>query len=458
MKPNAAAFDASLSSVAGIAWPPLPAGEAAYLAALMYQLENTQWLPADALVRRQHEQLVHTARHAETYSPYFRGRMQAAGLRPEHLATEEGLRRLPVMRRRHLQSAGETLFCTQIPRAHAPVAEGRSSGSSGEPVLVKRTAINRLMWMAMTLREHLWQQRDFQSKLAFIRAFVDAGGVDLPTWGPPAALLFETGTSHAFAITADLAQQYDWLVSINPDYLLVYPTDLAALLNLFERRGQRLARLRQIRTIGETLSGGIRESARRVLGVDICDVYSSEEVGVIAQQCPVSGLYHVMAESMIVEILDQQGEPCAPGEIGRVVVTDLHNLATPLIRYDLGDYAEMADACSCGRGLPALKRIVGRERNMVRLPDGTTHWALVGTYRYRDIAPITQYQLVQCERDLVEVRLVTDAPLTAEQEAQLARVVREALGFPFRLRFAYFDGDIPRGPGGKFEEFVCLIA
>jgi len=60
---------------------------------------------------------------------------------------------------------------------------------------------------------------------------------------------------------------------------------------------------------------------------------------------------------------------CA-GQVGRVVVTDLHNFATPLIRYDLGDYAEMADTCPCGRGLPALKRIMGRRRNMVRLPDG----------------------------------------------------------------------------------------
>jgi len=95
--------------------------------------------------------------------------MQAAGLRPQQLSTQEGLCRLPVMRRRDVQAAGETLFCTQIPRAHAPVAESRTSGSSGEQVRVKGTAVSRLMWLAMTLREHLWQQRDFRGRLAVIR-------------------------------------------------------------------------------------------------------------------------------------------------------------------------------------------------------------------------------------------------------------------------------------------------
>jgi len=446
------------SAVPGIAWPPLAAGEAAVLAALMHQLEQTQWLSADAIALRQHQQLVKTAAHAEAHSAHFRRRMQTAGLRPEQLSTREGLRRLPVMRRRDVQEAGEALFCTQIPRAHAPVAESSTSGSSGEPVMVKRTAVSRLMWLAMTLREHLWQRRDFRGRLAVIRANLHGNQADWPTWGPPASLLFETGSSHGLAITADVARQFDWLLSIDPDYLLVYPTNLAALLDQFEQRGHRLARLRQIRTIGETLSPDIRESARRVLGADIADTYSSEEAGIIALQCPESGLYHAMAESLIVEVLNEQDEACVPGEVGRVVVTDLHNFATPLIRYDLGDYAEMADPCPCGRGLPALKRIAGRRRNMVQLPDGRSSWPLVGFARYRAIAPIRQYQLIQRDRETIEVRLVCDAPLAAGQERRLGDVIRASLGFPFQLQFSYFPVRIPCGAGGKFEEFVCELA
>ena len=458
MKPDHWALGSVQSAVAGITWPPLLAGESATLAALMYQLEQTQWLPADALAERQHQQLVQTAAHAETHSAHFRSRMQAAGLRPEQLSTQENLRRLPVLRRREVQAAGEALYCAGIPSAHAPVAETRTSGSSGEPVVVKRTSVSGLMWLAMTLREHLWQRRDFRGRLAVIRANLQGDKMDWPTWGPPASLLFETGSSHGLVITTDVARQVDWLQSINPDYLLVYPTNLAALLDQCERRGQRFARLRQIRTIGETLSPGVRESARRVLGADIADTYSSEEAGIIALQCPESGLYHVMAESLIVEVLNEQDEPCVPGEVGRVVVTDVHNFATPLIRYDLGDYAEMAGACPCGRGLTALTRIVGRKRNMVRLPDGRSFWPLVGFARYRDIAPIRQYQLIQRDFETIEVRLVSDALLTADQERRIGALICEALDYSFKLQFTYFPEEIPRGPGGKFEEFVCELA
>ena len=150
-----------------------------------------------------------------------------------------------------------------------------------------------------------------------------------------------------------------------------------------------------------------------------------------------------MGESLVVELLDEQDKACVPGQVGRVVVTDLHNFATPLIRYDLLDYAEMADACPCGRGLPALKRIAGRRRNMVRLPDGRTLWPAIGGLPYSEIAPVRQFQFVQHEREAIEVRLVSDAPLTAEQERRIGDLIREALDFPFKLQFTDFPEQIP---------------
>ena len=97
-------------------------------------------------------------------------------------------------------------------------------------------------------------------------------------------------------------------------------------------------------------------------------MYSSQEVGYIALECPTGESYHVQAENVLVEVLDDQDRPCSPGDVGRVVVTALHNFATPLLRYDIGDYAEVGAPCPCGRGLPALRRIMGRQRNMALLP------------------------------------------------------------------------------------------
>ena len=160
----------------------------------------------------------------------------------------------------------------------------------------------------------------------------------------------------------------------------------------------------------------------------------------------------------MVEVLDDAGEPCAPGEVGRVVVTDLHNFATPLIRYELRDHAEVGEACACGRGLPTLRRFLGRRRNMVVLPDGRRQWPEVGFAQYRGIAPIRQYQLVQIAPEEVEVRLVVEGgTLSEDQETRLSALIQTALRHPFGLRFKYSETELPHTRSGKFEEFVCLV-
>jgi phenylacetate-CoA ligase len=425
------------------------------MVALIQQMEEIQWLPAEEITSYQHNQLVALAKHADKYSVHFHKRLAAANLTPEDLSTPAGLRRLPVLSRRELQSAEDDIFCSMIPQAHAPIKVHHSSGSTGEPVVVKRTAVSKMFYQATNLRESLWHRRDFSGSYAAITATGPDGITEMKTWGEPYSWLFDTGPVYLKNITTDVDEQVEWLRQIDPDYLLTYPNNLTALLQKFEQLGLKLPRLREIRSVAETVSDELRDYARKVFNVEIADTYSSEEVGTIALQCPVSGLYHTMSESLIVEILDEQGKECRPGQIGRVVVTDLHNFATPLVRYDLNDYAEVSEDCSCGRGLKTLKRIVGRSRNMLLLPDGSRHWPLVGCYRYREIAPIRQHQLIQRSRENVEVRLVADAPLTSEQEKQMSDLIQKALGYPFELNFVYFQERIPLGRRGKFEEFAC---
>jgi phenylacetate-CoA ligase len=283
------------------------------------------------------------------------------------------------------------------------------------------------------------------------------GGTIQQDWGPPANVVFHTGPAAGLGFAANVAQQADWLKRHAPDYLLTYPTNLMALIRHFSAAGERPARLREVRTVGETVTPELRAACRASWNVPIVDSYSSQEVGYLALQCPQSGQYHVMAESVLVEILAPDGRPCEPGETGRVVVSTLHNFAMPLLRYDLRDYAEAGAPCPCGRGLPTIARVLGRSRNMLMLPGGGQRWPLVGFDRYREIAPIRQYQFIQHTLEDIEVRLVVDRPLSADEELRLSRVIHSALGHPFRLAYTYFAHEIPRGAGGKFEEFVSRV-
>ena len=450
------------SAASGITWPALPDAQAAQRLALLWQFEQTERWPADLLLQQQLQQLALVIDHAWRSAPFYRARLDAAGWQSGEVLTLAKLRALPLLTRRDIQDAGPALRSTAIPPQFGAVHENRTSGATGQPVQVSRTALDALLWQANTLRDHYWHQRDQSLKLAAIRALApgiaDAPqGITAAGWGAASEALRATGPSALLTLNTDVAAQAAWIRQHAPGYLLTYPSNLAALLVHFARAGERLPGLRAVLTVGETVSPALRVNCRNTLGVDIEDTYSSQELGYIALQCPVSGQYHVMAESVLVEVLDAAGNPCQPGATGRLVVSSLHNFATPLILSELHDHAVAGTPCACGRTLPTLAYIAGRERNMVRLPDGSTHWPLVGFHRFRDIAPVRQYQLVQRSLHSLEVRLVCDRALTADEEAQLGTVIREALGYPFELRFVYFEGELPRAANGKFEEFVCAI-
>ncbi len=444
------------TGTAAIGWPAIPSGAAAILTALLHQLEDTQWLSAGEIEAQQFRQLGVLAAFAQKHSEQFAGRLARANLSPSDLATPDGFRRLSPLIRQDIQQAGDRLFCREVPPGHEPLSENTSSGSTGEPVMVKRTAVSQVDWTAITMRDHLWWRRDFSGRMAAVRVQAEAYK-EADSWGRPVTLLFDTGAGARIPITTDIAEQARLLRAFAPNIVLMHPSNLEALTRHCADNGIAIPSISTIRTLGETLWPHVREEAASVFGADVVDCYSSQEVGYLALECPNSRLYHTM-ETVIVELLDENGEAVPEGAIGRVVVTDLHNYATPLIRYDLGDYAERGSACPCGRGLPTLNRIMGRQRNLIVLPDGRRHWPVAGFQTIRAVAPVKQFQFIQWTRESIELRLVTDRPLTAAEEEAVRAHAHTVLGHPFTLELKYLEGKIPASKAGKFEQFVCKVS
>jgi len=185
-------------------------------------------------------------------------------------------------------------------------------------------------------------------------------------------------------------------------------------------------------------------------------VHITDYVSLLWQVFTLREHYHVQSENLLIEILDQSGAPCGPGEAGRVVVTTLHNFATPLIRYDIGDYAQPGVPCPCGRGLAVIERILGRVRNMLVLTNGERYWPSMNLNRVHRIAPILQLQSAQVRLNELEIRLVVRRPLTRLEESALIEHIGANL--PDRLEIVLrYVGEIPRSAAGKFEQFVCEL-
>ena len=441
----------------GVVWPRMYQGPNLVLMALLAELDRTMWLDPDVIEQAQFEQLRLIVAHHMANSPQFGARMMAAGLTAADIVDPVSFRKLPPLKRLDIQQAGNSFHSKYIPQSHGRPGETRTSGSTGEPVTIRKTQIDALYWTAHAIRDHLWAKRDFRHKLLSIRADIFKYGEN-PHWGHPIADIWQTGPSIGMPATEDMREQLKIIKEFQPGILLIYPNNLSIILDEMEQDGGDFSYIKHIKTIGETVHQSQRDKTKRVLGLKIEDNYSSNEMGCVAMQCPDTDNYHVMAETAIVEIINEQGDPCAPGEVGRLVVTDLHNHASPLIRYDIGDWAEAGERCSCGRGLPTIRRFVGREHSILTRPDGSRIWPIFYGIRMNEIAPVRQYQFRHKTLTSMEFRCFTEEPLTSEQRIGLIALVQEALGYPYELDLIEYRQPLPTTPRGKFQEFICEIA
>ena len=394
--------------------------------------------------------------YAAATVPFYRERIEAAR---SSLGADAGARdllaALPVLTRTQLQAQGDALL-TRLGRG-PDVLRFVTSGSSGMPVRVTwdreaNGVLSVLMW-----RHHRWHGSRPDARHATIQLMPrDAGGqVMTPSqmqWCPGA----EVRPGVALDSATPVDRQIDWLVEQDPHYLMTYPSNALALLQRASERGVVLPSLERIDTYGESLPETLPDLAQRVWGASLVDRYATREVGIIALACPHGAGYRVQVENVLVEVLDDAGSPVGPGETGQVVVTQLQNLAMPLIRYALGDYAEPGGVDNGPLPYPVLRRIRGRQRNMYVLPDGDRLWPRFAI-ALADLDLLRQFQVVQRRLDRVELNAVPTQALDANDRARLEAVIRDNLPGDYAFGLNVLE-EIPRGPGGKFEDFRSEVA
>jgi phenylacetate-CoA ligase len=445
-----------------LCWPPFIAKPRAVLADIMQGLAaSDRWTAADIAAGTQ-SQLTLLLEWAARNVPYYEqsGSLTSALkiLRRSPERFDEQWLQLPLLTKETLRSDGPALNARAVPEPHRPLVSIRTSGSTGIPVDVNTTAVTRQVWNALAVREHLWQQRNFGKRLGVIRSFKPAEGIrkgiDNPDWGPPVADLHRTGPASVVHVTQPVEVLVEWLRRFDPHYLLTYPSVAQALFDALGPGGRTPA-LEELRLMSEPLDEEFEAALKDAWDVRVSDIYSSNENGKIAMRCREHDRLHVQSEGIFVEILNERGEPCAAGESGQVVLTSLHNLATPLIRYQIGDFATVGEPCGCGRAHPVIRQVLGRVKNMAVSPAGHRFYP-IHLFRIRAVPVIRQTQWVQTARDAIELRAVLDRPMTETETQQAIEVVRATLGHPYRVTIVAVDA-IARGPTGKFEEFLSLL-
>jgi phenylacetate-CoA ligase len=416
-------------------------------------LAETERLAPDELHSYQQTLLEPLVLHARQHVPFYAQRLAPvfAGGQPDLSRFHE----IPILTRAQAQANVRALAASDLPPHVGPVETEETSGSTGRPFVHRRNQLLTIANLGLTDRVLRWCDFDGNKTMA---TFISRNREKAP---PPDGSTLRgwrkgyTGLHHMIDMWADTDTQIDWLVKRQPNYLTAYSSTLLALAERSQRRGIPL-RFERINSIATTMSDEIRQACREVFGVNPIDQYGAQEVGLIACECPVCGHYHLNAEAMLVEILRDDGTPCAPGETGRVIVTSFYNYAMPFIRYEIGDYAVAGPLkVKCPVRLPTLARVFGRYRNTFTLKDGRIIYPYVAIGRFRDFIPFEQVQVVQTDYDAIEVRYVPLSKAKAD-EAGLQAYLRDAIDRSLNVRAIAVD-EIPRSPSGKFEDFLSLV-
>ena len=261
--------------------------------------------------------------------------------------------------------------------------------------------------------------------------------------------LFNRLMLDCFALTeSDVAGYVDAIEAFGAAVVVGYVSPLVVMAEHMLALGRRLPRVRAVLTGAEMLHDNQRQLLRQAFGAPVFNTYGCREVMLIASECNRQDGLHVAADHLLVETLDAGGEPVEGGP-GQVTLTDLHNYAMPLVRYRNGDVATSAPGpCPCGRGLPRLARLEGRELDLIRTADGRIVPGEFFPHLMKDFHGVREFQVEQLALDEVEIRLVCAPGLASEDRRRLADLVRRRVGDKVRLRLFEVDA-IPRTPSGK---------
>lgn len=428
---------------------------------LLRSLQRTQWLSTDELLAQQEADLRRLLCHSHARVPAYRRRLDEAGVDPATIRLSD-LSRLPLLDRTPIRDQpGEFRAAPGGPGG--PLLTKSTSGSTGAPFRFQYSAESDVWRQAVKLRHYDW-------------AGYTPGKRTVYFWGPSVvpptgwrarkvaldrAMRREVYIDCARQGEADLLEAVATLRSVRPQVLVGFTQATVELARFIIQRGLRDWPAMRVVCGAERLFESDRPLLEQAFAEPggVYETYGCREFMLMASECPEHRGLHTAMENVIVEVVDEQGRPVAPGESGQVAVTDLHNFGMPLIRYLNGDLAQAPQAgasarCLCGRGLTRIAGLEGRQSDLLYGPSGQRVPGLVLNSVFAALGgKVLQFQLVQRKDRSILLKVVPGPEFTPVVLDEVRARLRTYFGdLPQTLETC---ADIPTLPSGKRRYVVA---
>ena len=360
---------------------------------------------------------------------------------------------LPLVGKEDLRAALDTF---PLPSCRGKVIRANTSGSTGKPMVYLRSAEQESWFWALRLR--MWRWAGWEPGEPYMAINLNRRDA----WKKKLQDRLFRCTYKTFNRQNIRAQELvDLLASRRIVHINAFGSSLLALAQYMHANGIANPGVRALTSTGDNLFAPQRQLIEDVFGVPVTDYYGAGGEGVhLASQCEKHGRYHLHLENAVIEVL-KDDRPARPGEVGRIVVTQLDNAAMPLMRYDLGDLATVCadEPCACGRPHPAtVEAINGRACDLVLTPAGGVllpQFFFIGAFKM--LEKVESYQIVQDRVESITIKLVAEPGCDrAGSEASLRQEIERATEGSLAVDFEWVD-HIPLAGIGKPRPVVSNL-
>ncbi len=417
-------------------------------------LEQSQWYSRSEIEALQLKKLRALLTIAKAHCPWHSRRIEGAGIDPETL-TFADFRKLPLMTRADAQLHGQEMTWQNVPGGLFRYTTG---GSSGQPLIFNFGRLRQASDAAGRIRARRW-------------CGVNVGEPEVYLWGAPVELnktdrikrirdgLLNQLLLNAFAMSPEkMAEYLDAIQKFKPKCIYGYASSVALLASYAKQNGKTLSLpdLKVICTTGEPVYPEQRELISEVFRVPVANEYGSRDAGFIGHENSHQQML-LLSESNIMEVLDPDGNPVQPGELGEAVMTGLCSEAQPFIRYRTGDMVKLSvDTDKDGRGLHVIESVAGRSTDFLIHQNGSVVHALAAIYILRETSGVEQFKIIQHAINEFEILIVSNAFWDSVSLAIIEEKFRARFGDACQAHIQLVD-QIPPEASGKTRQVVSKV-
>jgi phenylacetate-CoA ligase len=342
--------------------------------------------------------------HAYHTVPFYNEMFKNIGLNPEDIKTTDDWVKVPITTRRDLADSFQRMKSSHCTKANSALSP--TGGSTGNPVKVlhdRRFPYETLGWRMLS-----WWNISPGFDAAYVRLLDRKKRIarisNSIMWWPTTRIWLDAASINHM--------QMDYFIrsfnKFKPALLQGYVGNIHHLALYIEENSIPIHSPDAVWVTSCPVSAVERSLIEHVFHAPVYDQYGCGEVYWLSAECKAKKGLHINHDARLIEFLNENGKTCMPGELGRIIVTDLENYVFPLIRYENGDMSRyLASACPCGVTLPLMDAVHGRIDDLIRLPNGTV---LSGLTTLFDDFPeaIRAFQVVQKRDYSINIRVVSN--------------------------------------------------